>query len=766
MSSKSLVIHGHFYQPPREDPWLDEILPEGSAAPFPHWNDRIAHESYGPLGSAKRLDGDGRIVELLNCYEWMNFNVGPTLLRWMEHARPEIYARVLEGDTRSAARLGHGNAIAQVCHHVILPLAPALDKELEVCWGAADFERRFGRAPEGMWLAEAAVDTASLEVLAAEGLKFTILAPRQAKAVRPLAEADAPWQHVDEGSLDVSRPYLVRLPSGASLAVFFYHGPLSQAVAFERLLTDGEHFWQRVTSDAGNGGLGNGFGGLRALATDGETYGHHFAFGEMALAYLLDQARSGRDGWTLTNFAAHLAANQPELEVQLHEPSSWSCVHGVERWRSDCGCGGGPGIQLAWRGPLRKALEHIRGLVDAAFGARAPRLFRHARQALRAYGRVYAGSLSLAEYEAAHLSPGLSRQERDTAWKLLAMIRWSRAAFASCAWFFEDIARIEPLNALTMALRAADIGRGAGMAELADPLPETLAMLAEAHSNLPDTGNGAELFEREVLPRCESPASLAAQAHLKVWAMGLLGTEGHPAAPEALAHWPGVEVTVRPTPVPERFKISIGWALEPARSDYLLAVASLDVHQPFSWTYRLSAPGSEAGEQTFSATGLAWNKRQALASAWVEHAERRTWQEALVAAGPAVGLFQHWQIAQTTQNAGNCWARLFGALAWRYVTGDKPLSGAEKDLQAFLRQQAKDNPTAPRLAQRVVEHLIELLGGDPPQLDGAAACLERAQAIDLRMDPYPLQQVFWARRSEIGHHRQLARLLGFAEVSA
>ena len=314
-----ICIHGHFYQPPREDPWMNQIFPEGSAAPFKHWNERICRESYAPLAWARRLDSQGRIIELVNCYEWMSFNFGPTLMAWLERSAADTYERIVEADKKSVERFGHGNAMAQIYHHVIMPLAKDRDKRVEVAWAVADFRARYGREPEGIWLSETAVDSATLEILAEFGFKFTILAPRQASAIAPVGSDD--WREVQEHEVDVRRPYLVELESGKTISVFFYNGPISQAVAFEGLLSDGEKYWNKIRDNLGHG--------LLSVGTDGETYGHHFAFGEMALAYVLDQARSGRDDVELTNYATYLAANPPYEKVRIHEKSSWSCYHGL-----------------------------------------------------------------------------------------------------------------------------------------------------------------------------------------------------------------------------------------------------------------------------------------------------------------------------------------------------------------------------------------------------------------------------------------------------
>jgi len=497
--SKALCIHGHFYQPPRFDPWLEDVMPEGSAAPDHDWNARITRECYAPLAWARRLDGMGRIHELVNCYAWMSFNFGPTLLRWMELHAPATYARVLEGDRLSLARLGHGNALAQVYHHVIMPLATELDKDLEVAWAVQDFQTRFGRDPEGMWLAETAVDVATLEALARAGIAFTILAPRQAEAVRVAGEKD--FLPVTEDSLDTTRPYLVSLPQGKSITVFFYDGPVSRAVAFERLLANGETFWNRLSNSYGQG--------LRNIATDGESYGHHFMFGEMALAYVIQQAWEGRDGVSLTNYGAYLAASPARDEVRIRENTSWSCVHGVERWKTHCGCsdGGHPDWIQDWRRPLRRSLNYLKYYADEYFFKRGPGLFQDASRALREYGLPLSGREPLDTFLGRNCRSGLSAQERTDACRLLLMQRLALASFASCAWFFDDIARIEPLNALTAARRAFDLLRAAGGPDVEAGFVRTLA---EAQSNMREDWDGAALWETLVTPRRPSREELGA----------------------------------------------------------------------------------------------------------------------------------------------------------------------------------------------------------------------------------------------------------------
>ncbi|MDL2315886.1 DUF3536 domain-containing protein [Desulfovibrio sp. OttesenSCG-928-A18] len=533
--SVSLCIHGHFYQPPRENPWLGSILNEASAAPMRNWNERILRESYAPLAFARRLDAQGRIADILNCYEWMSFNAGPTLLQWMREAAPETLARMQKADAVSLGRWGHGNAMAQVYHHIIMPLADELDRALETQWAIDDFRYHFKREPEGMWLSECAVDIPSLESLAAKGIRFVILAPRQARAL----VSDTGPDPVDEASLNTGRPYKVRLPSGACMAAIFYHGPLSQSIAFEGLLKDGELFWQRIEAQARELEGKNRQQPLLTIATDGETYGHHFTFGEMALAHVLAQGYAGRGRVQLTNPASYLAVCPPEQEILLHEPSSWSCVHGVERWRSNCGCtdGGHAGWNQNWRKPLRDALDIMRKGVHAWFGEAGPRCFSDPRAALMDYGRVLADSSVSDDYARQWFSK--EGATCDRAWKLLAMQEQSLAAFASCAWFFDDIARIEPENALTFALRALELLVESGGPDLTQQI---LPVLEKAVSNQPEAGTGRTVFEQVIAPRREDAASVCLLAWILLAASGKLPEPGASAS----YAWPNISVELFP----------------------------------------------------------------------------------------------------------------------------------------------------------------------------------------------------------------------------
>ncbi|WP_300164947.1 DUF3536 domain-containing protein [Solidesulfovibrio sp.] len=734
---RALCIHGHFYQPPREDPWLGHILPEGSAAPSRHWNERICRESYTPMARARRLDGAGRIVELLNCYEWMSFNVGPTLLSWMARSAPETYARILEADKASLTRLGHGNALAQVYHHVILPLASQLDKELEVAWAVADFRARFGRAPEGMWLAETAVDTPTLEALAAAGIRFTILAPSQAEAV---SDDGKSWQGVDAGSLDIRRPYKVPLPSGKPMAVFFYHGPLSQAVAFERLLADGEQFFRRLSGAAGQG--------LLSLATDGETYGHHFTFGEMALAYVLDQARSGRDGLALTNYAAFLEAEPPRRFARIREASAWSCAHGVERWRSDCGCttGGHPGYNQKWRAPLRKALNLLKSRLDAHFFDVGKPLFVDPRKALVAYGEVMAASLAPEAFEAAHLAPKLPAAGRGTAWKLLSMQAWGLSSFASCAWFFDEISRLEPVNGLTFACRAMELARATGMA---DPEPEVTSILAEARSNEPEMGTGRDIWDNLVRPRRETPKTLVSQALLQL----TLEDRLPPAGETAEAVWPGVAVAVRlddPEDDARPGTARIRYSLETAVEELAVRYRPAQTADPFDGCLSLTAPGGPEEGFCLRDVGLPVNKRQSLADAFARHAEETAFAAMLSQAARARKLVTELQEAQTTINLAPLWLHLWPGLVWHDVF-DLPLPEKRAALlRLFLLEAGRNSPVKAALEARLAAETARRAAEPDPDCRKLAALVKRAADLDLHPDWWAAQNALWERRPFAG----------------
>ncbi len=329
-----VCIHCHFYQPPRENPWLEAVESQDSASPHHDWNERIAKECYLPNGASRILDSQHRISKIVNNYARISFNFGPTLLSWMEARAPEGYQRILDGD-RESRRLfsGHGSALAQAYNHTILPLSNSRDKRTQILWGLKDFRHRFERDAEGVWLPETAVDLETLEILSAEGIKFTILAPRQAGQLRIDSDKDSPWIDLEYG-IDSRRAYSCTLPSGRTIGLFFYDGALSTAVAFERLLLSGENFARRLLGHFDPEGDA---AQLMHVATDGESYGHHHAHGDMALAYALHYIEENKLA-RLTNYGEYFALHPPLQEVRIHEKTSWSCMHGVARWESNCGC--------------------------------------------------------------------------------------------------------------------------------------------------------------------------------------------------------------------------------------------------------------------------------------------------------------------------------------------------------------------------------------------------------------------------------------------
>jgi alpha-amylase/alpha-mannosidase (GH57 family) len=491
-SARYLCIHGHFYQPPRENPWLEAVEVQDSAAPDHDWNERITRECYAPNSRARLLGAHGRISHLLNNYAWISFNFGPTLLSWMDEVAPEVVQRLVEGDRLSRERRGgHGNALAQVYNHVIMPLATERDKRTQVLWGLADFRKRFGREPEGMWLPETAVDTASLEVLAEAGVRFTILAPKQAKRWRKIGETK--WTSIPEG-IDPSRAYLRRLPSGRSIVLFFYDGPLSRQVAFERLLNDGERFAARLLEGYDKA---RHHAQLVHIATDGESYGHHHPHGDMALAYALNRL-SQDPTIRLTNYAEFLELHPPEWEVEVHENSSWSCAHGIERWRSDCGCRTRGDWRQGWRGPLRDALDRLKERLDHLFATRGRTCFPDPWAARDGYVDVVLdpGDDSVERFLKQHAHPDLGEVEVTEALWLLEMQRHGMLMFTSCGWFFDEISGLETTQCLRYAGRALQLARHFNQ----DYEEEFVRALEKAPSNLPQVKHGRGVWEQLVRP--------------------------------------------------------------------------------------------------------------------------------------------------------------------------------------------------------------------------------------------------------------------------
>lgn len=494
--SRFVCIHGHFYQPPRENPWLETVEQQDSAQPYHDWNQRITDECYAPNTGARILDSQGYLDRLINNYEWISFNFGPTLLSWLETHDPKTYKAILEADDRSKKHFsGHGSAIAQVYNHIIMPLANRRDKITQVRWAIADFESRFRRKPEGMWLAETAVDLETLAILATHGIRFTILSPFQASRVRPIGRAS--WSDVRGGRIDPSRPYLCRLPGGESISLFFYDGPISHAVAFEGLLNDGHAFATRLLSGFAPDRDG---AQLVHIATDGESYGHHHRFGEMALSRAIADLQ-GHSRVRLTNYAEFLERFPPRYEVEIFEASSWSCAHGVGRWSYDCGCNSGahPEWNQAWRAPLRAAMNWLRDEAARLYEREASAYVTDPWLARDEYIQVVLdrSADTISRFLARHQSHSLSADERVRLFQLLEMQRHCLLMFTSCGWFFDDISGIETQQILLFAARVMQLAKKvAGV----DYEPTFLKTLEGAKSNLPQFVNGAHIYELFVAP--------------------------------------------------------------------------------------------------------------------------------------------------------------------------------------------------------------------------------------------------------------------------
>ncbi len=495
MNNRYLVVHGHFYQPPRENPWIESVETQDSAAPYHDWNERITAECYARNGASRILNDRNEILRIVNNYAQISFNFGPTLLSWLEEHAELTYRSILEADRLSAERFsGHGSAMAQVYNHVILPLASARDKQIQVRWGVEDFRHRFGRRPEGMWLAETAADTPSLEALAEAGIAFTVLAPHQCSAVRALPPDDAPWHETPDASVDTRQPYQINLPSGRRIAVFFYDGPRSRAIAFERLLNSGEGFAQRMAG--GFSGASPAAPELVHVATDGESYGHHHRFGEMALSYALQYIEDQKLA-TVTNYGEFLQRFPPRMEARLAERTSWSCVHGVERWRSNCGCNGGKeGWNQRWRGPLRDALDTVRDGVAPLAATLGGELFRDWTGAVDGYVQVVLDRSRAEAFLEAEQKKALSADEQVRALKLLELARHMQLMYTSCAWFFDDIAGIETVQVIAYATRALELAGILFGEEAAAPAAEFTSRLSQAESNQAGEGSGENIYRK------------------------------------------------------------------------------------------------------------------------------------------------------------------------------------------------------------------------------------------------------------------------------
>lgn len=492
-----ICVHGHFYQPPRENPWLEDVELEDSAYPYHDWNARITAECYEPNTVSRIMIGDDWINKIINNYSKISFNFGPTLLSWMERKETEVYRAIIASDRASQENSsGHGAAFAQAYNHMIMPLANSRDKYTQVIWGLRDFEHRYGRKSEGMWLPETAVDLETLKIMAEQDVRFTVLAPYQAARFRPIGAKD--WIEVGSGGIDTTMPYQINLPgSDRKIAVFFYNGDISQAVAFEKLLSDGERFANRLLGGFHEGDAAQ----LVNMATDGETYGHHHRHGDMALAYALHHIEANNLA-QLSNYSEYLDRHPPTHEVEIKENSAWSCVHGVERWRSNCGCNSGshPGWNQGWRAPLRDALDWLRDQVAPLYEERARQYLKDPWRAREGYIEVVLdrSPASLEQFLKEHAILEPNTAEHIHILKLLEMQRHAMLMYTSCGWFFDEISGIETVQVLKYAARVIQLATE--LFHDASLEARFVEKLAQAKSNILEHRDGANIYEKFVKP--------------------------------------------------------------------------------------------------------------------------------------------------------------------------------------------------------------------------------------------------------------------------
>lgn len=513
---KFLTIHGHFYQPPRENPWLEAVELQDSALPFHDWNARICKECYNPNSVSRIVDNRNRILDIVNNYEYMSFNFGPTLLSWMEEFAPLTYERIIKADIESISKHnGHGNAMAQVYNHIIMPLANYKDKETQVKWGIRDFECRFGRKPEGIWLAETAVDDETLKVLVDNGIKFTVLSPYQALKIKKKSEKD--WEDVSWGNIDPARSYEYSLKSDPSkkINLFFYDGAISRSVAFDELLTDGNKFIKRLKEGVSEI---RDYPQLINIATDGESYGHHTKFGDMALSYVL-KIKAEDEGFKITNYGEYLDNYKSDYEADIKQASSWSCFHGVGRWKEDCGCstGGHPGWNQKWRKPLREALDYLRDEFSKIFEAEGPKYFsKNVWEVRNNYIEVILDRSysNIKKFQKTYFKSDLSEEDKVKGMELLEIQRQAMLMYTSCGWFFSEISGIETVQIMKYAARAIQLASSFYTENLEQNF---LNILSEATSNITEFGTGKDIYERFVKPSVVSLKQIAC-----LWAISSL----------------------------------------------------------------------------------------------------------------------------------------------------------------------------------------------------------------------------------------------------
>lgn len=491
-----LCIHTHFYQPPRENAWTNEIKPQPSALPFHDWNERILQECYKPNSEAVIVDEHDEVVRRVNNYEYFNFDFGPALLSWIKRKHPKTYERIIEADKKSISiHNGHGNSIAMIYNHIIMPLANHNDKITQVKWGVADFKFHFNREPEGMWLPETACNEETLEVLMEEGIKYIILDPSQAEKVRKIRHGK--WKNVSLGNIDSEIPYRCYLNNhpGKFINIFFYNGPLSKNIAFDDHIFDSKRLLHRLKQVPISNTKRDS---LISAAVDGETFGHHKKYTERTMSYLFEELIPKTD-FKIVNYGEYLSLHTPEYEVKIKggEGTSWSCIHGVSRWKENCGCGSSEGLpSQEWRKPLRESLNWLRDKLIIVYENTGEYFLKDIWKARNEYINLILNSdkKSTEEFFYFNAKNFLTENENDKCIKLLEMQKYSMLMFTSCGWFFSDISGIETIQILEYAAKAMELAKEVSGIELEE---EFLKRLSDAKSNI-DNKNGKDLYEEEV----------------------------------------------------------------------------------------------------------------------------------------------------------------------------------------------------------------------------------------------------------------------------
>ena len=509
-----LAIHGHFYQPPRENAWTGKIEKQPSAAPNHDWNERIHQECYRQNVKAKILDDEGNLIKIVNNFEKISFNVGPTLMSWLERKHLETYRAILAADQKSIGEhRGHGNAIAQVYNHMIMPLANRRDKVTQAKWGIVEFKHRYGRDPEGMWLPETACDLETMEVLTEQGIKFTILSPHQVEAVKIHPSPSSPhfggrigvgdWHNVSTGNINPRVPYKLFMGPEKWLNLFFYDGTISSDVAFGGLAFEARHFADRLEHAVTKGDIHHPE--LIHIATDGETFGHHKAFGERALAFLME-IEAPKRGFRVVNYGEFLDLYPSRHEAMIKKGedgkgTAWSCSHGLKRWYDHCGCRGEGPVEWTqhWRRPLRDALDWLRDELVPIYEKTGAVYFKNVWETRDDYIRILLDHSEKSQwiFFEQHAKRQLSREEVIRAHQLLEMQKFAMLMYTSCGWFFTEISGIETVQIIQYAARAIQLAEKLAHVSLGG---EFLKRLSQAKSNVPEFKDGRGVYERLVKP--------------------------------------------------------------------------------------------------------------------------------------------------------------------------------------------------------------------------------------------------------------------------